>query len=582
MHRPLSAFVLFGLLAIGPHAAEAVHGFRGDGSGFYPDCAGLPQEWAEDRNVVWKVRLPRWSHSEPLLVGGRLYVLEEPDPVQAPGQIGPSLTCMDPADGTVLWTKPHDHWDLLGPEAEKIRTSWIAHQECIIKMKRHRAELAKSEITVPIGQLSSQQDEELSKKMQAANEGCFQKFKGTGPSVDFAGGSVSSKRSDYLRKNGAWYQSWCYPQADFTGYGMGTPTSDGKRIFFRTPHHVVYCTDLEGKRLWATRYNTVANCGGDAHLTSLLHYDGKLFVYTQDLRSAGKDHKKEPADRSLIALDPATGKELWASQTTWQDLFPCALGSPLPMEIDGTKAVYIPLGMVIRTTDGKTLVRGIGHEHDANNAVIVDGRTIVGVNGGGDSGWDPAKDKTAAGRAGVAKGTGMFAVRISKKGEEFVAEDLWYLGHGGRQEGLAYANGLIFAPANCDKIRAELVDHKNKGGMVAIDPATGKVVGHQQKMGSDWWKPVVADGLLFNGSGEKGRFTVATADQQMRLLGDNFLLGRKDDPSPKAAEGGSLGGRFYKTLGFVPSGNRIFVRGWEVLYCLGDPSKPLRLSERHR
>jgi hypothetical protein len=241
------------------------------------------------------------------------------------------------------------------------------------------------------------------------------------------------------------------------------------------------------------------------------------------------------------------------------------------------------MGMVIRVADGKVLARGIGHEHDANNAVILNGDTIVGVNGGGDSGWNPDKDPSAKGRVGVSKGTGMWAVKVAMDGpDKAVATDLWQLGHGGRQESLVFANGLVFAPANCDKIRPEMVDNKHKGGMVAIDPATGKVVGHQPKANSDWWKPVVADGLLFNGSAEKGIFAVVSADREMKLISSNFLLGRKDDPSPKAHEGGSLSGRFYKTLAFVPSGNRIFVRGWEVLYCLGDKTHAMQLSPANR
>jgi outer membrane protein assembly factor BamB len=279
----------------------------------------------------------------------------------------------------------------------------------------------------------------------------------------------------------------------------------------------------------------------------------------------------------VVAYDAKTGQERWAVTAEWGDLITCALGSPLPLDLDGTAAVYVALGMVIRVADGKVLARGIGHEHDANNAVVCQGNIIVGVNGSGDQAWNPEKAPSAKGRVAVAHGTGMWAVRVSKDGADAAkAEQLWVMGSGGRQDGLAYADGILYARADCDKIRPE-IRHNHRGGILAIEPATGKVLGHQPKMGTGFWKPVVAGGWYFNGDPKKGRIDIHTADAQLKPVGGGFLLGKhQNQDDPKFDE---YWGRFYRTLAFVPSGNRIFVRGWDQLYCLGDPRQKMRLSK---
>lgn len=109
-------------LAAGEASSASVQppgfGFRGDRNGFFDGCRDLPQSWAENTNVVWKVRLPSWNHGDPLILKGRIYLLNEPDFGAAPEHIGPSLSCLDPVDGSILWTVHHDHWDLLS-EPEK-------------------------------------------------------------------------------------------------------------------------------------------------------------------------------------------------------------------------------------------------------------------------------------------------------------------------------------------------------------------------------------------------------------------------------------------------------------------------------
>lgn len=87
-------------------AADSV-GWRGDGTGVFPD-AKPPRSWeAMSPNVVWKTEVGE-SYSSPVVVGDRVLVTAEPD----------LLLCLDRKSGKVLWKQPTRFEDL--PVSEKI------------------------------------------------------------------------------------------------------------------------------------------------------------------------------------------------------------------------------------------------------------------------------------------------------------------------------------------------------------------------------------------------------------------------------------------------------------------------------
>lgn len=79
------------LIACSVIAATPV-GFRGDGSGRYPD-ANPVTTWSPTNNVIWKTALPNWSNASPILMGDRLFICSEPATVM----------CLSAKDGTILW-----------------------------------------------------------------------------------------------------------------------------------------------------------------------------------------------------------------------------------------------------------------------------------------------------------------------------------------------------------------------------------------------------------------------------------------------------------------------------------------------
>ena len=69
-----------------------------DGNGI-SNAKDLPVSWSDDSNIAWKVRLPSWSGSTPIVVGDRVFLMSpsvqvkqatsEATDVQAPPRRGP-------------------------------------------------------------------------------------------------------------------------------------------------------------------------------------------------------------------------------------------------------------------------------------------------------------------------------------------------------------------------------------------------------------------------------------------------------------------------------------------------------------
>ena len=94
-------------------------GFRGpDGAGV-SDEAKLPAEWARDKNVAWKAKVPGYGWSSPVVWGDKVFVTtavadgQKPPALKGPGGGDPptdavyrwEVHCLDAATGKPLWTR---------------------------------------------------------------------------------------------------------------------------------------------------------------------------------------------------------------------------------------------------------------------------------------------------------------------------------------------------------------------------------------------------------------------------------------------------------------------------------------------
>jgi outer membrane protein assembly factor BamB len=98
-------------------------------------------------------------------------------------------------------------------------------------------------------------------------------------------------------------------------FSNSSPVTDGKQVWFFYGNGELVCFDMAGKENW--RRNVEKDYGQFAFQwtfsTSPLLYDGRLYlqVLQRNVPAQGRGRKDGPNDSYLLALDPASGKELW-------------------------------------------------------------------------------------------------------------------------------------------------------------------------------------------------------------------------------------------------------------------------------
>jgi outer membrane protein assembly factor BamB len=93
-------------------SAERPFGWRGDGSGRYPD-ATPPTDWSDTKNVRWSTAVGS-SYSSPILIEKLVVVASEPN----------RLIAIDRADGKVRWQVQIKPADLADAESQKAATEY--------------------------------------------------------------------------------------------------------------------------------------------------------------------------------------------------------------------------------------------------------------------------------------------------------------------------------------------------------------------------------------------------------------------------------------------------------------------------
>jgi outer membrane protein assembly factor BamB len=139
------------------------------------------------------------------------------------------------------------------------------------------------------------------------------------------------------------------------GYTSATPTTDGKRVFVVFGTGVAAAYTIDGEPLWTRLVERPKHPWGNCASPLLL--DGKLLVHVE----------------TLVALDPATGEDLWRQPAeTWPNPRKKQWGSPVATRIGETDVVISVMGNVLRASDGKILFPKLGHIEFCA-PVVVDG-----------------------------------------------------------------------------------------------------------------------------------------------------------------------------------------------------------------
>jgi len=107
--RPILFFSLFLVLIFGSYAAEVVHqegatrwtGFRGNQGKSHTTAINLPLTWSETENIAWKIDLPGYGQSSPIVWDGKIFVTAS-EGVMKETLIVQSIEL---ETGNIIWTK---------------------------------------------------------------------------------------------------------------------------------------------------------------------------------------------------------------------------------------------------------------------------------------------------------------------------------------------------------------------------------------------------------------------------------------------------------------------------------------------
>jgi len=255
-------------------------GWRGDGSGRYPD-ANPPIAWERKlvsggyttSGILWMAPMPDNGVSSPIIVGDRIFITSEPS----------DLICLDKKSGQILWIRSNPEFEGL-PESE--RKAEPEYAQTVAPLAGELAALNGQVATVlnaamfnpaaaRVMEPALKQKRELEKKIQTEQAGINKK---------------------------AFTHNWA--QAVF-GYAGPTPTSDGTHVcaFFTTGISV--CYDLNGNRKWIAR----GEGGGSEHgnFASPLLCGNRLIVWANEMRAYDVDTGK------LAWTNPAKGYNTYGS-----------------------------------------------------------------------------------------------------------------------------------------------------------------------------------------------------------------------------------------------------------------------------
>jgi outer membrane protein assembly factor BamB len=204
--------------------------WRGPQSSGISEEKGLPAEWDSERNIVWKTPIPGRGHSSPIVWGNRIFLTTS-------------------IEGEVVAGAKAVHHVRNGQ-------TWV-HPDAVAGNKHHTLKV-----------LCLDRDSGRIVWERIVYEGTV--------------------HDDRHRKN---------------SYASGTPVTDGRHVYAFFEAEGLYCYDFDGKLVWKTSVGKVAKMGMGPGTSPVL-YDN-LIILQCDNEDGGPDLS------FIAAVDKRTGKEVW-------------------------------------------------------------------------------------------------------------------------------------------------------------------------------------------------------------------------------------------------------------------------------
>jgi outer membrane protein assembly factor BamB len=295
------------------------------------------------------------------------------------------------------------------------------------------------------------------------------------------------------------------------GFASASPVTDGQHVFASFGSRGIYCYDMNGNLKWERDLGDQVMYRMFGEGTSPVLHDGTLIV--------NWDHEGES---SLYALDAATGETKWQvpreEHTSW--------ATPLVVEHGGRTQIVVNGGGKARGYDFKTgeVIWECGGQVLAIIPCPITYEGLVFCMSG-------------------YQGSAMFAIPLDAKGDITGTEQIvWSRDRDAPYcpSALLYDGKLYFTKSN-SAILAE------------VDAKTGETIMENQRlpgMKGIYASPVAADGKIYI-TGRDGVTVVIAPGPELKVLATN-KLDEPVDASPALV------------------GDRIFIRGEEHLYCIGE------------
>lgn len=330
---------------------------------------------------------------------------------------------------------------------------------------------------------------------------------------------------------------------NLSNYGSPSPVTDGRLVYFYYGNGELVAFDFAGKKVWSRNlqqdYGQFAyqwTYGSSPTLT-----DGKLIlqVLQRDVPVNGRGRKDGPNDSYLLALDPATGKELWRHVRPSEAHAESkeSYATPIPVTLEGKPRVLIAGGDSISMHDlahaGAELWRWGGY----NPTRIGHWRLVP----------SPVANATVA-LVCAPKGDPVYAVPLVSQGNV-------------PDSGLAWTSSDREVSSDvCTPLLYEgkfyvLNGERATKTLARIDPATGKAewIGEIPGRAKIECSPTGADGKIYF-QNFRGEVFVVAADKEFKVLHTTQLADAGED-------------RLRSTI--VPAQGNLFIRTDRKLYCIG-------------
>lgn len=281
----------------------------------------------------------------------------------------------------------------------------------------------------------------------------------------------STKESEYSGGNNTWH-----------GYSTSTPTADDAHLYVFFGASGVYCLKLtDGAEVWHADVGNGTNGWGSGNSPILFE---NLLLVNAAIESG-----------SLVALDKATGKEVWNTKVGKG-----ARNTPNLVQVPGGGVELVvslpgdPQGKIIGLDPktGKELwsCRGIRDGGYVCPSVIAHDGVVYAIGG---------RKNTAV------------AVRAGGKGDVSDSHVLWTVGKGSNVASPAFHEGRIYWV------------HEKQGTFICLDAKTGEVVFEERvepRPGIVYASVTIADGKIYASSQHDGTF-VFDAGKSFKQLAQN-------------------------------------------------------------